>query len=246
MTENLQLSFDTILAALHSAELELKGEFVHGYNYTFLVEVRPPGQEPFLAVYKPQQGEQPLWDFPEETLAHREAAAFLVSQALGWELIPPTVYRPDGPFGPGSLQLFIDHDPEHHYFNFSDHEFQQLRPVVLFDLIANNADRKGGHLLFDDQGHLWLIDHGLCFNVEEKLRTVIWDFADEPIPAQLCADLQTFRQQLRPGSELWQALADHLAQDELAALAARTDRLLPCKHFPFPPDDRRAYPFPPV
>lgn len=240
------MSFEAVLTALQSAKLELKGEFVHGYNYTFLTEVQPEDGEPFLAVYKPQQGEQPLWDFPEETLAHRETAAFLVSQALGWELIPPTVYRQDGPFGPGSLQLFIDHDPEHHYFNFSAAEFQQLRPVVLFDLLVNNADRKGGHLLFDEHGHLWLIDHGLCFNAEEKLRTVIWDFAGEPIPAELCADLQAFHQKLQPGSELWQSLAAHLSQPELAALAARLENLLPCQRFPFPPNDRRAYPFPPV
>jgi uncharacterized repeat protein (TIGR03843 family) len=240
------LPIDQILNLLKTAEIDLEGEFVHGYNYTFLVKVKPESREPFFAVYKPQQGEQPLWDFPANTLAHREAAAFLVSQALGWDLVPPTVYREDGPFGPGSLQLYIEHDPNHHYFNFRDDEFQTLRPVVLFDLMINNADRKGGHMIFDENGHLWLIDHGLCFNVDEKLRTVIWDFAGEPIPEDLCAALKAFRQKLVPPSALLETLREHLAPDELEALIARTENLLPCKHFPYPPQNRRAYPFPPV
>jgi hypothetical protein len=240
------LSFDQILDLLKSAEINLEGEFVHGYNYTFLVKVQPQEGDTFLAVYKPQQGEQPLWDFPDNTLAHRETAAFLVSQALGWDLVPPTVYREDGPFGPGSLQLFIDHDPNHHYFNFSDEEFQTLRPVVLFDLLINNADRKGGHMIFGEDGHLWLIDHGLSFNVEEKLRTVIWDFAGESIPDDLCANLKDFRQKLEAPSIFLENLKAHLSADEIQALISRTERLLPCRHFPHPPQDRRAYPFPPV
>ena len=240
------LPTDQILAELKSAEIKLEGEFVHGYNYTFLVKVQPEEGEFFLAVYKPQQGEQPLWDFPDNTLAHREVAAYLVSTALGWDLVPPTVYRQDGPFGPGSLQLFIEHDPNHHYFNFTDQEFQSLRPVVLFDLLINNADRKGGHMIFDEAGHLWLIDHGLCFNVEEKLRTVIWDFAGEPVPEDLCSDIEKFRQKLAAPSELLDQLQKHLAPDEIEALIERTDRWQPCTHFPFPPQDRRAYPFPPV
>jgi hypothetical protein len=237
---------ENILNLLKTAEINLEGEFVHGYNYTFLVKVQPDEGESFLAVYKPQQGEQPLWDFPENTLAHRETAAFLVSRALGWDLVPPTVYRSDVPFGPGSLQFFVDHNPNHHYFNFTDEEFQALRPVVLFDILINNADRKGGHLIFGEDGRLWLIDHGLCFNVEEKLRTVIWDFAGEPIPDELCADLQDFRQKLVPPSPLLDQLTEHLSSDEILALINRVDTLLPCKQFPFPPQDRRAYPFPPV
>ena len=240
------LPIDQILELLTIAEINLEGEFVHGYNYTFLVKVQPQEGETFFAVYKPQQGEQPLWDFPDNTLAHRETAAFLVSQSLGWDLVPPTVYREDGPFGPGSLQLYIDHDPNHHYFNFNDDEFQSLRPVVLFDLLINNADRKGGHMIFGEDGHLWLIDHGLCFNVEEKLRTVIWDFAGEPIPEDLCNTLKEFRQKLNAPSAFVENLQQHLSQYEIDALIMRTDRLLPCQHFPYPPQDRRAYPFPPV
>jgi hypothetical protein len=240
------IPLEQILSLLKTAPIDLEGEFVHGYNYTFLVKVQPEEGESFLAVYKPQQGEQPLWDFPANTLAHRETAAFLVSQALGWYFVPPTVYRDDGPFGPGSVQYFVDHDPNHHYFNFSDAEFQTLRPVVLFDLLINNADRKGGHMIFGEDGRLWLIDHGLCFNVEEKLRTVIWDFAGQPIPEDLCATLEAFRQKLTPPSTLLDELGRHLSPEEIAALVIRTENLLPCKHFPHPPQDRRAYPFPPV
>ncbi len=241
-----KLPVEQILNLLKNAEINLEGEFVHGYNYTFLVKVKPEEGETFLAVYKPQQGEQPLWDFPENTLAHRETAAFLVSQALGWDLVPPTVYRVDGPFGPGSLQLYIEHDPNHHYFNFTDNEFQKLRPVVLFDLLINNADRKGGHMIFGEDGHLWLIDHGLCFNVEEKLRTVIWDFAGDPVPEDLCAAVERFRQKLNPPSAFLDELQEHLSAAEIQALIERTDRWQPCTHFPQPPQDRRAYPFPPV
>lgn len=240
------LPVEKTLHFLKTAEINLEGEFVQGYNYTFLVKVTPGEGEPFMAVYKPQQGEQPLWDFPPNTLAHREAAAFLVSQALGWNLVPPTVYREDGPFGPGSLQCYIEHDPNHHYFNFTDEEFQTLRPVVIFDLLINNADRKGGHLIFGEDGQLWLIDHGLCFNVDEKLRTVIWDFAGEPVPVDFCATLQAFRQKLNPPSDFLEALQQHLAPAEIEALIARTESLLPCQHFPYPPQARRAYPFPPV
>jgi len=240
------MTIDQILDELKIAAIDLAGEFVYGNNYTFLVKVQPGEGESFLAVYKPQQGEQPLWDFPENTLAHRETAAFLVSQALGWELVPPTVYRTDGPFGPGSLQLYIDHDPNRHYFNFDDAQVQNLCPVALFDLLVNNADRKGGHVILGKDGHLWLIDHGLCFNAEEKLRTVIWDFAGEPIPVDLRADLKAFRRKLSPPSEVLAPLQEHLAPAEIRALIARTEFWLTCPQFPHPPQDRRAYPFPPV
>ena len=112
----------------------------------------------------------------------RKAAAYLVSEALGWRLVPPTVYRQQAPIGPGSLQLFVEHDPEYHYFNFKEADRQRLRPVALFDLLINNADRKGSHVLLDPNDHLWLIDHGLCFHREDKLRTVIWDFTARQFP----------------------------------------------------------------
>ena len=234
-----------ILPALQASPLTLKGEFVWGSNHTFLVEVQTP-EGAFLAVYKPSRGERPLWDFPEASLAQREVAAYLVSQALGWELVPPTVYRPEGPFGAGSLQLFIDHDPEYHYYNLSEADLQRLRPAALFDLLVNNADRKGGHIIFDAQGRLWLIDHGICFHTEPKLRTVIWDFAGEAIPAGLKDDLATFQRKLSEDAALITALRPLLAAEEIAALSARAEHLIQHAHFPAPPPERRPTPWPPL
>src|SRR4030042_1894738 len=186
-----KLEIPTVLNVLQFGEITIKGEFVWGSNYTFLAEVSQNGVK-FFSVYKPSRGERPLWDFPPASLARREAAAYLVSEALGWELVPPTVYRRKAPIGPGSLQLFIEHDPEIHYFNLNEGDRQRLRPVVLFDLLINNADRKGSHLLYDNHHHLWLIDHGICFHEDDNIRTVIWDFVGEPIPEKLTADLCDF------------------------------------------------------
>lgn len=233
------------LETLQHGTLTLKGRFVWGSNYTFLVEVEHEGNL-LQAVYKPTRGERPLWDFPEATLAHREVAAYLVSEALGWELVPPTVYRSDGLMGAGSAQLFIDHDPEYHYFNMSPEDRQRLRPVVLFDLLVNNADRKGSHLLKDAAEHVWLIDHGICFHVEDKLRTVIWDFAGEPIPAGLLASLESFHQRLEHDDALGESLGAHLALREVQALGERAAVLLESRCFPDPGEDRRFYPWPPV
>jgi uncharacterized repeat protein (TIGR03843 family) len=234
-----------VLKALLEGEITLQGQFVWGSNYTFLAQVLHDDVS-LQVVYKPLRGERPLWDFPAATLAHREAAAYLVSEALGWQFVPPTVYRRRGPLGPGSLQLFVEHDPEYHFFTMSAVDRQRLRPVAIFDLLINNADRKGGHVLVGIDGHLWLIDHGICFHLEDKLRTVIWDFAGEPFPVDLLADLRSFRQKLEPGAELVTGLREHLSRGEIAALATRTDRLIASARFPDPPDDRRPYPWPPV
>jgi hypothetical protein len=242
----VDITFENVLHSLQKGEINLEGEFLLGSNYTFLVKILPKEGESFLAVYKPQEGERILWDFPDNTLAHRETAAYLVSQALGWNLVPPTVYRDDGPFGPGSVQYFVEHDPNYHYFNLSEEDFQRVRPVVLFDLLVNNADRKGGHIIFGKDGHLWSIDHGLSFNVEEKLRTVIWDFAGEPVPGDLREDLFAFRQKLEPPSTLRGELKEHLTPKEVALLAIRADSLIKMERFPHPPSNRRSYPYPPV
>jgi uncharacterized repeat protein (TIGR03843 family) len=233
---------DPILSALSSGTIELKGQFVWGSNYTFLVQVTQ-GDETRPAVYKPARGERPLWDFPEGTLAQREVAAYVVSRALGWDLVPPTVLRPDGPAGAGSLQLFVDADPERHYFTFTEAEKQRLRPVAVFDLLINNADRKGGHVLLGESDHLWLIDHGVCFHAEDKLRTVIWDFVGEPIPRELLAALRRLRQALLDDGALRTELGGLLAAEEVEALQARADRLLRLKRFP-PPGADRPYPWP--
>jgi uncharacterized repeat protein (TIGR03843 family) len=234
-----------VLTALEKGELTLVGEFLWGSNYTFSVQVEYDGLS-LQGVYKPTRGERPLWDFPKASLARREVAAYLVSEALGWRLVPPTVYRQQAPIGSGSLQLFIEHDPEYHYFNFNETDRQRLRPVALFDLLINNADRKGSHVLFDPENHLWLIDHGLCFHREDKLRTVIWDFAGQPIPEDLCAALTSLSERLKPGSDLFTTLRPYINSDEIAALVGRARRLVKNSAFPDPLTNRRPYPWPPV
>ncbi|MGD0877218.1 MAG: SCO1664 family protein [Anaerolineales bacterium] len=232
---------DPSQTVLTNGEIELKGQFTSGNNYTFLVNVCHAGSET-LAVYKPTRGEQPLWDFPESSLAGREVSAYLVSQALGFGIVPFTLLR-DGPLGPGSLQQYIEHDPNYHYFSFRPAEIQRLRRVVLFDLLINNADRKGSHILVQKRTRkLYLIDHGLCFHVEDKLRTVIWNFAGEPIPVDLLAELDS----LHANRDLATLLAPYLRPEEVEALVQRAGVLLAAGQFPFPPEDRRAFPFPPV
>ncbi|HSB67313.1 MAG TPA: SCO1664 family protein [Anaerolineales bacterium] len=238
-----ELKMPAVLKVLQEGEITIKGEFVWGSNYTFLAEVCQESDK-VLSVYKPSRGERPLWDFPPASLARREAAAFVVSDALGWALVPPTVYRKKAPIGPGSLQLFIEHDPELHYFNLDKTDRQLLRPVVLFDLLINNADRKGSHLLFDEHHHLWLIDHGICFHAEDKLRTVIWDFAGEPIPEPLCSDIQALLFKLKPDQELYLKLQTLLSLKEIRALAFRAEHLLTLGEFPEPDPEQRSFPWP--
>jgi uncharacterized repeat protein (TIGR03843 family) len=231
-----------ILSHLQQGEMEIVAQFSWGSNYTFLVNLSYQG-ETIEAVYKPQQGERPLWDFPAETLAGREVAAYIVSQALGWGLVPPTVFRAEAPLGPGSLQQRVAHDPELHYFTFDDKTRQRLRPAAIFDLVVNNADRKGGHILLSEGGKLLLIDHGICFHAEPKLRTVIWDFVGEPLPADLSADAARLQAELTQG-KLRRDLAQHLAEEEIDAMYVRIAELLTAGRFPFPPEDQRYTPWP--
>lgn len=237
-------STEPLKTALQQGELELKGQFMLGSNYTFLVTVRYDGQE-LPAVYKPTRGEQPLWDFPYNTLAQREVAAYVVSEALGFHFVPYTTIREDGPFyGPGSLQQYIEYDPEYHYFTFSEEDKARLKPVAFFDLLVNNADRKGSHVLIEkDTQKLWVIDHGICFHEEDKLRTVIWDFAGKAIPGELCATLHTL---LTGNSSLLTDLQPYLSPREISALTRRAKALQSAKVFPHLPRDRRVYPYPPV
>ena len=230
---------DLVQTALQHGEYELKGQFAFGSNYTFLVSVSYEGRE-FPAVYKPQRGEQPLWDFPENSLAGREVAAYLVSEHLGFHIVPFTTLRVDGPFGAGSLQEFIQYDPEYHYFSFSDDDKQLLRPVVVFDLLCNNADRKGSHVFFEQDSHdLYAIDHGICFHEENKLRTVLWDFSGQKIHEDLLAPLAAIE-------ELLPALEPYLTRRERTALCARADSIIKRGVFPRQPRDRRALPWPPL
>jgi uncharacterized repeat protein (TIGR03843 family) len=236
---------DDILKVLVQGVLTVQGEFLWGSNYTFLGVVEHQGTS-HQAVYKPTRGERPLWDFPASTLARREVAAYKISEALGWRLVPPTVYRKHGPIGPGSLQYFIEHDPEYHYFNFHENDRQRLRPTVLFDVLVNNADRKGSHILIDPDDHLWLIDHGICFHEEDKLRTVIWDFAGETVPDELCSDIDRLREALVAGTRLFADLRPYLSTGEIHSIAARAQRLITTGHFPNPNPSRRFQPWPPL
>ncbi len=239
------LDHEVLLDVLQNGQLNLEGEFLWGSNSTFYITVSLNG-EVWKAIYKPVRGERPLWDFPPHTLAKREVAAYLVSQALGWELVPPTVFRKNCPFGPGSIQLYIEHDPEYHFFTFTPEDRQRLRPVVTFDLVVNNADRKGSHVLVDRQGHIWCIDHGICFHEQEKLRTVLWDFAGESIPQGLVEDLARLDHELK-GEATWVVdLRSYLSRIEIAALQRRIAALIQNPVFPSPPEDRRPYPWPPI
>jgi hypothetical protein len=240
------LDKDTILLDLETAPCELKGQFINGSNYTFFLTLTTPAGA-MEAVYKPVRGEAPLWDFPTGSLAKREVAAYILSEILGWQIVPPTVFRKKGlPFGAGSVQQFIDHDPEHHYFNLSPEEKELLRPVVLFDLLVNNADRKGSHILWSEDRHLYCIDHGVCFHKEDKLRTVIWDFAGHPIPAYLLEDLDRLPSLLSPGEPAFDSLAAFLRKGEIKALLKRAEALCSTGRFPDADKSRRQFPWPPV
>ena len=234
---------EEVLDILTHGSLALKGQFTLGSNYTFLVSAALHGRS-LKAVYKPVKGGIPLYDFAPASLARREVAAYLLSEALGWDFVPPTVIRRRAPYGMGSLQEFIPHDPQANYFSFDEKIRQSLCPVVVFDLLLNNADRKGSHILRDRQGELKLIDHGLCFHAEPKLRTVIWDFGGQPIPKALLGDVSRLLQDLAPETPLQSALAEYLSELELKALGQRAAALLAHPFFPLPDPERRPFPWP--
>jgi uncharacterized repeat protein (TIGR03843 family) len=216
----------------------VKGRMPWSSNATFLVELEYLGATG-LAVYKPGRGERPLWDFPPG-LFKRELAAWLLSEALGWGLVPPTVEREDGPYGAGALQLFVEADFEQHYFTLVEHpaHHPRLQRICVFDLVANNADRKSGHCLLGPDGLIHAIDNGLCFHAEAKLRTVIWAFGGTDIPAPLLDDVRRLVKAGVPS-----ALAELLAPAELKALLARARRVVEEAVFPSDTGGHR-YPWP--
>lgn len=251
---------DAVRTVLARGEIELKGRIRWSSNATFLVAVHPPDENPagktkshtgsakagshdgavgpgVLAIYKPTKGERPLWDFPRG-LWKREVAAYELGSALGWDLVPPTAVRLDAPLGPGSLQYCVDVLVDEHYFSLLEEPRHRdaLRRIAVFDLIANNADRKSGHCLLDRQGHIWAIDHGLCFHAEPKLRTVIWDFAGDKIGYELLACLEPLAR-----AEVPRTITSLLDDDEIAALSARAAEVLSLGRFPEPSGD---FPYP--
>lgn len=227
-----------IAEVLRCGQITLLGQIAKSSNATFLVEVTHDDVQ-HLAVYKPEDGERPLWDF-EPGLYRREVAAYVLSEAIGWHLVPTTVIREDGPLGIGSLQLFIDHDPAKHYFVLhAEHPetHEQLRRLALFDLVINNADRKAGHVLHASDQRLWGIDHGLCCAAPTKLRTVMWDFAGEPIDDQSLDDIAPLADEVP--AELTGLLSDH----EIPALQDRVADLLLLRRYPNDPSGMR-FPWP--
>ncbi|MEE8391629.1 MAG: SCO1664 family protein [Anaerolineae bacterium] len=238
------IGVERAIRLLSHGQVELVGQIMSSSNAIFMTRV-DDGDLQSLAIYKPQRGERPLWDFDHGTLCLREVATYVLSQTLGWPLVPPTVLR-DGPYGPGALQLYIDADYEANYFTFREEQLLDLCPVALFDVLANNADRKGGHLLLDPWNRIWAIDNALTFHSEPKLRTVIWDFAGEPIPEEYLADLCQLQEHMALESALRQALTTLLAEDEIAALQVRLTELLESAIFPHPDPTRRQVPWPVV
>jgi hypothetical protein len=240
---------------LERGELEVLGRMPWASNQTYLGRLcldspgsgggpeKPgagsvPQKIEALAVYKPRRGERPLWDFPRGTLCQREVASHLVSEELGWAIVPPTLLR-SGPLGEGMVQLFVDHDPEKHYFTLRETVPGRFRQFALFDVVVNNADRKSGHCLLDAGGHVWGIDHGVTFHTSVKLRTVIWDFEGEPIGEDLLSDLT--RLDAGFDDELGRRLAGLLAPPEVKAARRRLGWLLSRRVFPSPTTD---YPYP--
>lgn len=232
---------------LNTGVVEEKGLLPYSSNTSFLVVVKDSTRA-LPAVYKPQRGENPLWDFEWGTLCQRETAAYLLSSSLGWGLVPPTVLR-TGTRGLGSIQFYIAHDADIHYFTVqADARYAQtLRRLALFDFVINNADRKSGHCLIDAHQRLWAIDHGICFHTEYKLRTVIWEFSGEPIEDEHLAALCTLRATLSEGRHpLSRGLCALLGEAERSALLTRLNRLIRTQEYPAPHPHRRNYPWPPV
>jgi uncharacterized repeat protein (TIGR03843 family) len=220
------------LDVLRHGTVEVLGLFPYSSNYTFLARLcREPKET--LAVYKPRRGERPLWDFPRGTLARREVAAYLVSRESGWGLVPPTVLRSDAPLGEGSFQLFIEHDPERHYFTLIEERPQDFVTFAALDVVINNADRKAGHVLEDPAGRLWGVDHGLSFHREPKLRTVIWAFAGEAIDERVIPGLERLVDALQ-GGPLIDGLRELLSDTERSTALDRARFLLDTGRFPLP------------
>ena len=207
-----------------------------GSNYTFLAKLRLADREGF-AIYKPKDGEVPLWDFPPGTLYKRECAAYLLSEILGWDFIPLTIIR-EGPYGIGSVQQFIEHDPKQNYYTVNEANGDALRMIACFDLVANNTDRKAGHIIEGLDGKLWGIDQALTFHADTKIRTVIWDFCGEHIPNRHLDSLRDFGQQLAAPVGRVKELLELLRPEEVESLQQRLDWVLQERAYPGMPGRR--------
>ena len=237
-------SQDPAIELLTAGQLEIAGRLAEASNATLYCTVTHAGREA-ACVYKPVAGERPLWDFPHGTLAGRELAAYEVSRASGWDIVPPTVYR-DGPFGPGMCQLWIDSDPSADLIALArNRRHEGLRAMAVFDAMINNADRKIGHLLPAPDGHLYGCDHGVSFAEEYKLRTVLWQWRGDPLTEDALQTLERICA-LMDGGELSATLGQWLTAEEVAATRIRIEMLLRHRVHPFPPEDWPAVPWPPI
>lgn len=236
------------LEVLRDGEIEIVGRLVGSSNHAMYCRVTLPCPDPaerveVTAVYKPTAGERPLDDFPDGTLSHREVAAYLASEAIGWALVPPTIRR-DGPFGDGSLQLWIEADPSVDVVAMVLEDDPRLRRIAVFDAAVNNTDRKGGHLLPVDGGrHVYGVDHGVTFSPVPKLRTVLWGWRGERLHPEELAGLERLRAAL--DGDLAAELGTLLSRREVRATARRVDALLAARRFPQPRPDWPAIPWPP-
>ena len=242
-----RLDLSTALRVLANGELTVVGRLLTASNATFFAmveEAAATGERGITAscVYKPRRGERPLFDFPDGTLACREVAAHAVSEASGWGVIPPTVMR-DGPFGPGMVQLWIETDESVDLTELIDQDLPALRKIALLDVVINNADRKGGHLLPLPDGRILGIDNGLCFATEPKLRTVLWRWRGQTLAAEEIDVLEKLRAALR--AELGNRLDQLLSPDETSAMGRRIEALLASRRFPQPDRNRPVVPWPP-
>jgi uncharacterized repeat protein (TIGR03843 family) len=243
LTPPVELDVDDALPLLRAGEISVEGRLVDASNASFYCAVSADGVTA-ACVYKPVAGERPLWDFPDGSLAEREVAAYELSQATGWAIVPPTVYR-DGPLGPGMVQLWIAEDETVDVVSLiRRRDTFALRRIAVFDAVINNADRKGGHLLPTGAGHVYGVDHGVSFHVEDKLRTVLWQWAGNRLPAELVADLESLRAQL--DVTLGERLHDLLTTREVRRAMRRVDRLLATGRHPEPSGDWPAVPWPPM
>lgn len=235
------------LELVRTGAIEVAGRLLNASNATFYVALTgpvgtPPRPATANAVYKPVRGERPLWDFPDGTLARREVAAFIVSEAMGLRIVPPTAFR-DGPLGEGMVQLWIEVAETADPLALVRAGDPALRRIALFDAVVNNTDRKIGHLLPLPDGHVYGVDHGVCFSVEPKLRTVLWNWRGRALEPEELRRLRRLRADL--DGRLASELCIHLSPDEVDATIARIDALLERPVFPHPDPDRPAIPWPP-
>ena len=234
------------LEVLRDGVIDVVGRVIGSSNNALLVTVACPGPEPLearMAIYKPTAGERPLDDFPDGTLTRREVAAWHVSEASGWDIVPPTVLR-DGPFGEGMVQAFVEPDPSVDVVALITTADPRLRRMAVLDAAINNTDRKGGHILPVDGGrHIHGVDHGVCFSTVPKLRTVLWAWRGRPLAPDELEGLGRIRTGL--DGELGVTLRTLLGRTEVRATVRRVDALLASERFPLPSPTWPAIPWPP-